>query len=103
MLGKLKPLEPFGKVGHWHLGKIRDGAPTYLYPLCLFFQAGSLAVWADSFATVAAHHHTILYLVLVFFYHLEKRVYAHAVRSPFAILFQVAGQTMPQHVSLLGG
>ena len=56
-----------------------------------------MTVRADGLAAVAAHQHTILYLILVFLHHLEERVYAHLFVCRLRLL---RWQTVPKHVFL---
>ena len=59
-----------------------------------------MTVGTDGLATEAAQHHAVLYLVLVFLYHLEECVDAYLLVDVF---LAVAGQTAPKHVFFLLG
>ena len=91
-------VKPFLQVLHRHVHEVRDAHSLYPDVVCLLFQSSAVAFRTYRSAAVSAEHHAVLYLVLVFFQHLEEVVDAHPV--VFVSAF-VGWQTVPQPVFVL--
>ena len=79
LLCQLKCAEPLLQPHHGHLHQVGDAPATYLNILSFGLQACAVALRAGGLATVAGHHHAVLYLVLVLPHHIEEGVDARAL------------------------
>ena len=89
--------EPFQQVAYGHLYKVGYASPINLYPVGLLLKTSATTIRTRGASTIATQHHTILYLILVVFDHLEERVDANLVMNVHVLL---GWQPMPQHILL---
>ena len=85
-------VNPLSKAADRHGDEFGDGLACHADIGGLLAQTGAVTLGANGLATIAAEHHAVLYLVLVFLYHAEEVVDAGNfvfVSSP------VAGQAVP--------
>ena len=89
---QLQVVEEELQLGDGQIYQFRDVASSHAYVVRFGFQAGAVAFGAERLSAISCQHHAILYLVLVFLYHLEEGVDTFKVACPF-----------PQHPALLVG
>ena len=84
-------------MNNWHFNQVWYTSTAYFYIVCLFFQSGTVTSRADGFPAEPRHHYAILYLVLIFFNHIEKSVNWHLFMYVFAL---VRWKSMPKLILL---
>ena len=88
MSWQLQLPEPLLQFSDGHLHQVGNASSCNLYIVGLRFQTRAMANRTGGLTTITAHHHTVLYLVLVFLNHLEESVYAWLIVQ---VLVTVAG------------
>ena len=98
VLRELQLGKPFLQPYNGHLHQVGDAATAYLHILSLRLQTRTMTLGTHRFTTIAAQHHAILNLILIFLHHLEE-----AVDTGLFLLLTIRRQTVPQPVFLLLG
>ena len=93
-----KFVEPRLQLTDWHLHKFGDASSAHFHPRGLLLEFRSVTVGTHGLSSVAAHHHAILYLVLVFLHHLKESVDTDLFVY-IAVFF--ARQAVPKHILIL--
>ena len=72
-----------------HIHQLADVLSTYTHIRSFRLQSGAMTFRTCGLTSIASHHHTILYLVLILFHHLEKGIDSFKIRC-----------TLPEHPPL---
>ena len=92
MLFQFQVVEEEFQFSDRQINQLRYVTAAYPYISGFRFQAGSMTLRAECFATIAGKHHAVLYFVLVLLYHFEESIDSFKIGSSF-----------PQHSTLLIG
>ena len=97
MLAQLQAVEPFLEVADGHLHEIGDAHAVDFHIFGFLFQTCAVTIRTDGLSAIAAHHHAILYLVLVLLDHVEESVDGYLLVD----VLRIGGKSVPKPVFFL--